>query len=398
MKYSLTTTLKKTQALFYDDKIRIIIEQGGTSAGKTISILWVLLDYALTHDNKVVSIVSDTFPNLRKGAMRDFLDICRETGVLEIATWNRAESTLTLPNGTIIEFFSTDMMGALGARRDVLYINEANRITWDTFSQLEIRTREKIIIDFNPVNEFWAHTELLKSGRKDIAFLKTTYLDNEALDDNTVNAIEMRRGDGTSNWWRVYGLGEIGSLEGNVYEGWIAEDKLADNLNLLRYGGDFGYNPDPSTLIAIYEDENHEIWLKQIIYETKLRTPTLIAKTKSYIKEYGDALVVEDNSKPEIIAEMQANGIRAIGCDKTPGEKMNGKRYNIELVKRRKIHYLRSDKELEQEYLTYAWRKKKSTGETLDEPEDGNDHCMDAIAYAIRDLERKQVIYGGVRS
>ena len=398
MKYSLTSTIEKTQALFSNDDYRIIVEQGGTSAGKTISILWVLLDYALTHDNKVVSIVSDTFPNLRKGAMRDFLDICRETGVLEIATWNKAESTLTLPNGSIIEFFSTDMMGALGARRDVLYINEANRITWDTFSQLEIRTREKIIIDFNPVNEFWAHTELLKSGRKDIAFLKTTYLDNEALDDNTVNAIEMRRGDGTSNWWRVYGLGEIGSLEGNVYEGWIAEEKLADNLNLLRYGGDFGYNPDPSTLIAIYEDENHEIWLKQLIYETKLRTPTLIARTKSYIEEYGDALVVEDNSKPEIIAEMQANGIRAIGCDKSPGEKMNGKRYNIELVKRRKIHYLRSDKELEREYLTYAWRKKKSTGETLDEPEDGNDHCMDAIAYAIRDLERKQVRYGGVRS
>lgn len=202
MKYSITTTLEKTQALFSDDDYRIIIEQGGTSAGKTISILWILLDYALTHAGKVVSIVSDTFPNLRKGAMRDFLDICRETRVLEIATWNKAESTLTLPNGTIIEFFSTDMMGALGARRDVLYINEANRITWETFSQLEVRTREKIIIDFNPVNEFWAHTELITSGRPDVVFLKTTYVDNEALDEATVSAIEMRKGDGTSNWWR----------------------------------------------------------------------------------------------------------------------------------------------------------------------------------------------------
>lgn len=162
MKYHVTTTLEKTQALFYDDAIRIIIEQGGTSAGKTIAILWVLLDYALNNAGKIVSIVSDTFPNLRKGAMRDFLDICRETGVSEIATWNKTESTLTLPNGTIIEFFSTDMMGALGARRDVLYINEANRITWETFSQLEVRTRHKVIIDFNPVNEFWAHTELMR--------------------------------------------------------------------------------------------------------------------------------------------------------------------------------------------------------------------------------------------
>lgn len=396
LKYHLTSSLEKTQALFSDDDYRIIIEQGGTSAGKTISILWVLLDYALTHNNKIVSIVSDTFPNLRKGAMRDFLDICRETGVLEVATWNKAESTLSLPNGTIVEFFSCDMMGALGARRDVLYINEANRISWDTFSQLEIRTREKIIIDFNPVNKFWAHTELIEKKRKDVAFIKLTFEDNEALDDNTYDAILARKGDGTSNWWRVYGLGEIGSLEGNVYEGWIAEDEIPPTAHLVRYGGDYGYHPDPSTVIAIYEDENHEIWLRQLIYATKLRTPTLIEMCKKLVEKYGDALFVEDNSKPEIIAEMEANGLRAIGCDKTPGEKMNGKRYNIELVKRRKIHYLRTDKELEQEYLTYAWRKKK-TGEILDEPEDGNDHCMDAIAYAIRDLERKPVMYGSVR-
>ncbi len=162
MKYSITSTLEKIRDLFDNDAYRIIIAQGGTSAAKTISTLIILLDWAIINPNKIISIVSDTFPNLRKGAMRDFLDICRETGVLEISTWNKAESTLTLPNGTIIEFFSTDMMGALGSRRDVLYVNEANRITWATFSQLEVRTRHKIIIDFNPVNEFWAHTELMR--------------------------------------------------------------------------------------------------------------------------------------------------------------------------------------------------------------------------------------------
>ena len=393
MKYHVTTTLEKIQALFSNDDYRIIIEQGGTSAGKTVSTLWVLLDYALTNSNKVVSIVSDTFPNLRKGAMRDFLDICRETGVLEVATWNKAESTLTLPNGTIVEFFSCDMMGALGARRDVLYINEANRITWETFSQLEIRTREKIIIDFNPVNKFWAHTEIIEKKRKDSAFVKLTFEDNEALDENTYNAILARKGDGTSNWWRVYGLGEIGSLEGNVYEGWVAEDELSSDLKLLRYGIDFGFSNDPTAVVAIYENDCGEIWIKQELCETKLLTPQLVVRLKEIIASDGDALVVCDNARPEIIAELQANGIRAIGCDKTPGEKMNGKRYNIELVQRRKIHYLRCDKELEQEYLTYAWRKKKSTGEVLDEPEDGHDHCMDAIAYAIRDLERKMVVY-----
>lgn len=397
MKYSITTTLEKTRALFDNDDYRIIVEQGGTSAGKTIAILWVLLDYAIAHSGKVISIVSDTFPNLKKGAMRDFLDICRETHLLDVCSWNKAESTLYLPNGSIIEFFSVDTMGAHGARRDILYVNEANRITWDTFSQLEIRTREKVIIDFNPVNKFWAHTELLESGRSDVAFLKTTFEDNEALDDNIYNAIIMRKGDGTSNWWRVYGKGEIGSLEGNVYEGWIPADQIPSFGKLVRYGVDFGFSNDPTAVVAVYEDDEGGIWLKQELCETKLLTPALVECMKEIINRDGDALLVCDNARPEIIAELQANGLRAIGCDKTPGEKMNGKRYNIELVQRRKVHYLSTDKDLEREYLTYAWRKKKSTGETLDEPEDSNDHCMDAIAYAVRDLARKPIEYGGVR-
>lgn len=394
MKYHITSTLEKIQTL----TARIWVVQGGTSAGKTIAILWYILNWAIEHPNKVCTIVSDSFPNLRTGAMRDFLDICRDTNILEACTWNKTNSTLYLPNGSIIEFYSVDTMGAHGARRDLLYVNEANRISWETFSQLEVRTREQVILDFNPVNEFWAHTELINNpDRDDVEFLKVTYRDNEALDEATVKAIEQRRGDGTSNWWRVYGEGEIGSLEGNVYEGWVAENELPKGLKLLRYGIDFGFSNDPTAVVAVFENDNGEIWLKQCLCKTKLLTPQLVDEIGWITVEYGDALFVCDNARPEIIAEMKANGIRAIGCDKTPGEKMNGKRYNIELVQRRKIHYLRSDKELEREYLTYAWRKKKSTGEILDEPQDGNDHCMDAIAYAIRDLERKPVQYGAVR-
>lgn len=381
MKYSVTTTLEKTQALFNHDGYRIIVAQGGTSAGKTISTLWILLDYALTHGGKVVSIVSDTFPNLRKGAMRDFLDICRETGVLEIATWNKAESTLTLPNGTIIEFFSTDMMGALGARRDVLYINEANRITWETFSQLEVRTREKIVLDFNPVNEFWAHKELIKSGREDVAFLKTTYLDNEALDDSTVNAIEMRKGDGTSNWWKVYGLGEIGSLEGNVYEGWLASDREEmQKGKLVRYGLDFGYN-DPTAMVAIYEMYDGSTGIMEMLYKSRMTD-------EDYIEAFEEigidpaTLIVADTARPETIAAIKRGGYRCIGALKDKGSVLRG----IRRVAKRKILYCGAH--LEQEFLTYAWRKQKSTGETLDEPQDGNDHLMDALRYAIDDLHK----------
>lgn len=390
MDYCETTALERIREM----SARIRVVQGGTSAGKTIAILLDELNEAILQPGILTSIVTDTLPNLRRGAMRDFLRIATATNILSVADWNKTNSTLTLPNGSEIEFFSVDMFGALGARRDRLFINEANRISLDVFNQLEPRTRQKITLDFNPVNEFWAHTELVKNPAfaDAVNFVKLTYKDNEALEDSIVSSIERRRGDGTNNWWRVYGLGEIGSLEGNIYEGWLPYDELPEKTTLKRYGVDFGFSNDPTAVVAVYEDENEEIYLKTEILGTKILTPELIARCK----KLPDALFVCDSARPEIIAEMAANGLRAIGCDKTPGEKMNGKRYNIELVQRRKVHYFSGDKDLEREYLTYAWRKKK-TGEILDEPEDGNDHIMDAVAYAVRDMARKPIEYGGVR-
>lgn len=380
-----TTALRKIRAL----KKRIRIVQGGTSAGKTYDILLDELNEAIMQDGILTTIMSDTMPNLRHGAMRDFLKICHETNVWDVAEWNSTYSTLTLPNRSIIEFYSADSEDALGARRDRLFINEANRITKDAFDQLEVRTEQKITLDFNPVNQFWAHDLLT---RPDVDFVKLNYLDNEALSQNIVNALELRKGDGTSNWWRVYGLGEIGSLEGNVYEGWIPVDDIPQSAVLKRYGVDFGFSNDPTAVVAVYEDEDESLYLKTELCDIKILTPVLIDK----LKKLPDALFVCDNARPEIIAEMQANGLRAIGSNKTAGEKMNGKRYNIELVMRRKIHYLRTDTELEREYLTYAWRKKR-TGEIIDEPQDGNDHIMDALAYAVRDMERKPIQYAQMR-
>lgn len=380
-----TTALRKIRAM----KKRIRVVQGGTSAGKTYDILLDELNEAIIQNGILTTIMSDTMPNLRHGAMRDFLKICHETNVWDVAEWNSTYSTLTLPNRSIIEFYSADSEDALGARRDRLFINEANRITKEAFDQLEVRTEQKITLDFNPVNQFWAH-DLLK--RPDADFVKLTYLDNEALSDSIRNTLELRKGDGTSNWWRVYGMGEIGSLEGNVYEGWIPVADIPSTAVLKRYGVDFGFSNDPTAVVAVYEDESGALYLKTELCENRILTPVLIER----LKKLDDGLFVCDNARPEIIAEMQANGLRAIGSNKTAGEKMNGKRYNIELVMRRTIHYLRTDTELEREYLTYAWRKKR-TGEIIDEPQDGNDHIMDALAYAVRDMERKPIQYAQMR-
>ncbi len=226
--------------------------------------------------------------------------------------------------------------------------------------------------------------------RKDVAFIKVTYKDNEALDEATVNAIEMRCGDGTSNWWRVYGLGEIGSLEGNVYEGWERVDEVPEDARLVRYGLDFGFSNDETALVAVYELENGGIFLEELVYQKGI----LGSKYPEILKSHNidpSVLIVADSARPEIIAEIAEAGYMIIAANKDAGSVKRG----IDRVKDRKIKYI--GKNLEREFLTYAWRKKRSTDEILDVPQDGNDHLMDAVRYAVDDLERKMPEYAGIR-
>lgn len=380
MNYCVTSALEIIRAM--NKRIRIV--QGGTSAGKTIAILLDELNESILQPNILTSVVTDTMPNLRRGAIRDFLKICHETNVISSADWNKSTFTMTLPNGSIIEFFSTDMAGALGARRDRLFVNEANRISWETFSQLETRTKQKVTIDFNPVNEFWAHTQLLqdKEFAKVVDFAKLTYLHNESLDRAVVEAIERRRGDGTNNWWRVYGLGEIGSLEGNIYSGWtpMAAEEIRKAGKLIRYGLDFGFSNDETAMVAVYQMEDGQLGLIEEIY----RVGMLPSQYASALAEAGvdpTVLIVADGARPEIIAEIRGAGYRIISADKSAGSVRRG----IDRVKESSIIY--AGKDLEREFLTYAWRKTKS-GVITAEPQDGNDHLMDALRYAIDDLHR----------
>lgn len=390
---AITTAFKKIEAAIKSGK-RYIVVDGGTGAGKTYDIMGLIAGYCGSFPNVIFSVLGKSHKHLERGAIRDFMSNMRETNLWDKSKWNETKSIYTFPNGSILEFISADDMDAHGPKRDGLFVNEANAVKWTVFDQLATRTKDLVIIDFNPSSKFWAHTELLEKLPHRCEHITLTYKDNEALSQQEIDNIEDKKpkpGEQPSNWWRVYGMGLLGSLEGNVYNGWIPTDGLPEGFILKRYGVDFGFTNDPTAVVAVYENENGEIYLKTKLCQTRILTPQLC----SIIQEYEPALFVCDNARPEIIAEMQANGIRAIGCNKTPGEKMNGKRYNIELVSRRTIYYDQNDKELEQEYLSYAWRQKKS-GETIDEPVDGNDHCMDAIAYAIRDMERKPVEYGRV--
>ena len=379
-----TTALNKIQATLYEPTFYKII-QGGMSAGKTYAILQLLIGYADSYPESRITVIGKSVPHLKDGAMTDFKNIMKECEYWEEGRWNTSNSEYRFACGSIIQFRSIDKMGAHGPRRDVLFVNEANALSYDTFDQLASRTRDFVIIDYNPSSEFWAHKELVEKRANECSFEIVTYKDNEALGEQERKNIEVRapkKGEEPSNWWVVYGLGQIGSLEGNVYSGW-AEDSAAnikDNGQLIRYGLDFGFSNDETALVAVYDMGDGKLGLVEQLYKTGM----LGSQYADAFKRLGvdtSVLIVADSARPEIIAEIKKGGFRCIGADKNAGSVLRG----IDRVSQRQITYAGDN--LKREYLSYAWRTKRS-GEITDEPEDKNNHLMDALRYAIDDLDR----------
>lgn len=380
-----TTALNKLQPLFNNNK-RFLVVQGGMRAGKTYPILMLIISWCQQNHDKIATVASMSYPHLSRGAIRDFKTIMKNAEIWEPERWNQSSKIETFGNGTLMEFISVDNMSAHGPARDLLFVNEANDMSQDTFEQLAARTTGKVIIDYNPTSEFWAHTWLLKEHADECDFIILTYEDNEALAPSIRQYIESKKpkpGEKPSNWWIVYGEGQIGSLEGNIYSGWRkAIEQDYENSKLVRYGLDFGFSNDETGLVAIYEKEDGSLIIEQKLFKTGILG-----------SQYGDELrnanidssilIVADSARPEIIAEIKAQGFRIIGADKNAGSVLRG----IDRVKQKQIIY--DGKDLEREYLSYAWRKKR-TGEVLDEPQDGNDHLMDALRYAIDDMNRQR--------
>ncbi len=388
-----TTALTKIEQTLYEPTFYKVI-QGGASAGKTFAILTLLVGYAESYTESLITVIGLSYPHLEGGAIRDFTKIMKETNRFDLNRWNKSAKTYTFANGSIIEFKSLDNMSARGPRRDVLFVNEANGMAFEVFEELATRTKDFCIIDYNPSAKFWAHDELVEKRPDDTSFIILTYKDNEALSGREVENIESHKpkpGEEPSNWWTVYGLGQIGSLEGNVYSGWEESDRaeIEQTGRLIRYGLDFGFSNDETALVAVYELPDGKTGLVELIYEKGL----LGSQYAGTLEKAGvdpNVLIVADSARPEIIAEIKAAGYRIIGADKAPGSVLRG----IDYVSQCQIVY--AGENLRREYLSYAWRKKRS-GEVLDEPQDGNDHLMDAIRYAISDLHRPTVSYGGIR-
>ncbi len=364
-----TTAINKILAL----KKRIKIIQGGTSAGKTFGILPILIDRATKTPNTEISIVAESIPHLRRGCLRDFLKIMKWTNRYFDDRYNKSHLKYEFANGSFIEFFSADDSSKLrGARRDILYINECNNVTFESYNELSIRTKKEVYLDFNPANEFWVHTEL--KGESDADFIILTYKDNEGLDEGIIQQIEKNRSKANTsaywrNWWTVYGEGKVGQLQGAVFTNYKIIDTIPSEARLLGIGLDFGYTNDPTSIIEIYKHNTTRI-LNEVIYQTGLLNSDIAKLLPKNVPVYADS------AEPKSIADIQRYGITIKGVTKGK-DSIN---YGIDVMQRENYLVTSQSTNLIKELRSYCWDTDK-TGKRLNKPIDKFNHSLDAVRY-----------------
>lgn len=354
-------------------KKRVRIIQGGTSAAKTYGILAVLIARASAVPGIEISVVAESIPHLRRGALKDFIKIMKWMNKWHETQFNKSLLTYQFLNGSSFEFFSADDSSKLrGARRDVLYINECNNITFESYNELAIRTKKAVYLDFNPANEFWVHKEL--KDEPDSDFLILTYKDNEALDKSIVDQIEKNRlkaetSSYWANWWRVYGLGEIGMLEGVIFSNWKQIDNLPKDAKLIGIGLDFGYTNDPTAIIEIYNYNGQRI-LNELKYQTGMLNSDIAKELPKHVPVYADS------SEPKSIDEIKRYGITIKGVTKGK-DSIN---YGIDVMQRNEYLVTSNSVNLIKELRAYCWDTDKQ-GTRLNKPIDTNNHAIDALRY-----------------
>jgi phage terminase large subunit len=336
----------------------------------------LLIDKCIKNPGLEVSVVSESIPHLRRGCVKDFLKIMKETGRFIPQNYNKTLLRYEFTNGSYIEFFSADSEEKLrGGRRQILYINECNSIHYESYLQLAIRTSGDIYLDYNPSSKFWAHTEVI--GQSDTDFIILNYKDNEALPIEVVAMLESNREKAKTssyweNWVRVYLDGQIGQIEGTIFTDFEIIDKIPEDARLLGWGIDFGYSNDPCAVIGLYK-WNEDIIVDEIVYQTGLLNSELSNLLKSN-EVTGE--IYCDSAEPKSIQELKRMGHNARSVEKG----RDSVNYGIQILQQKHMFVTRRSRNLLDEFSKYMWKKNRDGGYEKT-PIDAHNHACDALRY-----------------
>lgn len=354
-------------------KMPVIVHQGGTYSGKTFSILAAIhqyLDVEREGERLVTSVVSCTMPHLKRGALRDFQEITQHLG--GFGSWQKSDNIFRIGGG-IIEFFSADDDGKVrGGKRDILFVNEGNLINYERYRQLAMRTRQTVIIDYNPVAEFWCHEHILK--RQDILFKRSTYLDNPATPKKVIDDIERLK-DIDPELYRIYALGLTGNIQGLIYSNFELVNEFPAECKRVCYGLDFGFSNDPTALVK-FGYLHGEIFAEELIYETGLTNQDIARKFRE-LNIYQGAEIFADSAEPKSIEEIRREGFNIRPAQKGP----DSIRHGINLIKQHKVNLTKSSTNMDKERRNYRWKEDRD-GNATDKPIDAFNHGLDALRYA----------------
>lgn len=348
--------------------------QGGTSAGKTYGIIPILIDKAIKNNRIKITVVAETLPAVKEGALDIFRQVMYDTNRWIEDNWNASSLTYTFGSGSRMQFKSYDSVGKAksSGKRDILFLNEANHIAFDIADALMIRSKETWI-DFNPDNEFWVHTEVLPEPNSE--FLLLTYYDNEACPNETIEDLELKKqkaltSEYWANWCRVYIDGEIGNLEGVIFNNWKPIDDLPKEARLLGYGLDFGYSNDPTSIVEVYLYNGQRI-LNEICYQKGLSNSQISKYITTKLPCYCDS------AEPKSIDELKTYGVKAYAVTKG-SDSIN---FGIQVMQEQDYLVTSKSVNLIKELRKYAWDKDKKTNEKLNKPIDNYNHAIDAVRY-----------------
>jgi len=363
--------------LVNNDK-KIIINQGGTRSGKTYNILlFIIFYYCLRNTKKIITICRKTFPALRATVLRDFLSILRKYDLYREDKHNKSSSEYYL-FGNLIEFISLDQpVKVRGRKRDLLFINEANELYYEDWQQLLFRTSEKIILDYNPSEEYhWIYDQVIP--RDDASFLKTNYLDNPFLEKTLVDEIERLKYT-DEEYWQIYGLGEKGISKAVIFN-YYEYNVIPSDAKFISLGMDFGFTNDPTALVKIYKKDLN-LYIEEMLYRTMMTTNDIHNFLKDNII---NQTIYADSAEPRIIEEL-----RRMGWNIRPSLKgRDSINAGIDLLKRYKLHIHKDSKNAIQEFRNYKWKEDRS-GKLTNIPEDKNNHITDAVRYGTYSILSK---------